>query len=95
VGNLVSNSGWGSFINLLYGNHLIWTGAIRQVQRTVFGHVNLTSWLSRMPIFGPRYNIAPPQLAPVEMPSLSDYVRQQKTIIGNRNPELAAKADAI
>jgi hypothetical protein len=32
--------------------------------------------------------------APVEMPSLSEYERQQKTIIGNRNPEPAAKAVA-
>jgi len=32
--------------------------------------------------------------AEVEMPSLSEYERQQKTLIGNRNPELAAKAVA-
>jgi integrase len=31
---------------------------------------------------------------PVEMPSLSEYERQQKTIIGNRNTEPAAKAVA-
>jgi integrase len=30
--------------------------------------------------------------APVEMPSLSEYERQQKAIIGNRNPEPAAQA---
>jgi integrase len=32
--------------------------------------------------------------APVEMPSLSEYERQQKAIIGNRNPEPAAQAAA-
>ena len=32
--------------------------------------------------------------APVEMPSLSEYERQQKAIIGNRNTEPAAKAVA-
>jgi hypothetical protein len=32
--------------------------------------------------------------APVEMPSLSEYERQQKTITGNRNTEPAAKAVA-
>jgi integrase len=32
--------------------------------------------------------------APVEMPSLSEYEKQQKAIVGNRNPEPAAKAVA-
>ena len=32
--------------------------------------------------------------APVEMPSLSEYERQQKAIIGNRNTEPAASAVA-
>jgi hypothetical protein len=32
--------------------------------------------------------------APVEMPSLSEYERQQKVIIGSHNPEPAAKAVA-
>jgi hypothetical protein len=32
--------------------------------------------------------------APVEMPALSEYERQQKAIIGNRNNESAAKAVA-
>ena len=32
--------------------------------------------------------------AEVEMPSLSEYERQQKAIVGNRNPEPAAKAVA-
>jgi hypothetical protein len=32
--------------------------------------------------------------APVEMPSLSEYEKQQKAIVGNRNPEPAAQNTA-